>query len=157
MSSAVTPAPWAIVAASFHAAVTDRLVDGAMACFRDRSVPEADVALLRVAGAFELPQAVGRLFGAHLAAADRPRTLRGAVALGAVIRGETPHFDHVCTACSGGLMDVACRTGIPVGFGVLTCDTMEQALARAGGDRGQKGYEAAAAVLDLAESLTPWP
>lgn len=106
-----------------------------------------DVDVVRVPGAFEVPQAAAALLG-------RPgASVRGLVALAVVIRGETPHFDYICAEVARGLLDAGMRSGVPVGFGVLTCDTTAQALARAGGDHGNKGAEAAAAALELAEVL----
>ena len=152
-----TPTPsrhharWAVVASRFNEVATDALVEGALDCFHRRGVPAGDVDVVRVAGAFEVPQAVARLLTPPHPRGRGP--VVGVVALAAVIRGETPHFDYICQAVAHGLMDIALRTGAPVGFGVLTCDTLEQALARAGGDRGNKGFEAAAAALDLAAAL----
>jgi 6,7-dimethyl-8-ribityllumazine synthase len=107
--------------------------------------PDATVDVVWVPGAFELPLAVSRGLETGRYAF--------AVALGAVIRGETPHFDFVAGAATEGLAQAAIRSGRPVGFGLLTCDTLEQALARAGGDAGNKGAEAAAAALDTLAAL----
>lgn len=133
----------AVIAASWHAQVMDGLIAGA-----ERALAEAGVvdhALVRVPGTFELPVAAARI-APHVDAV---------VALGVVIRGGTPHFDYVCTAATNGLTEVAVRTGIPVGFGVLTCDTDEQALDRAGlpGSSEDKGYEATQAALVTADTL----
>jgi 6,7-dimethyl-8-ribityllumazine synthase len=127
----------AVVAAQWHTVVMDGLVDGALRALTDAGV--ADVDVVRVPGSFELPVAAARIAPTHDAV----------VALGVVIRGDTPHFDYVCQAATMGLTDVSVRTGTPVGFGVLTCDTEEQALARAGlpGSREDKGHEAATAAL----------
>lgn len=127
----------AVVAAQWHTQVMDGLVDGAL-----RALTEAGVAsptLVRVPGSFELPVAAATLAPAHDAV----------VALGVVIRGGTPHFDYVCQAATLGLTDVSVRTGTPVGFGVLTCDTDAQALDRAGlaGSSEDKGHEAATAAM----------
>ncbi len=100
---------------------------------------------MRVPGAWEIPQA--------LEAMARQGRLDALVALGAVVRGETPHFDLVAGECSRGASEVALRHGVPVTFGVLTCDTFEQAMARAGGEAGNKGAEAAAAAIELAREL----
>jgi 6,7-dimethyl-8-ribityllumazine synthase len=106
-----------------------------------------DVTVVRVPGAFELPVAAARLAAAGFDAI---------VALGVVIRGGTPHFDYVCTAATDGLTQVAVRTGVPIGFGVLTCDNDEQALDRAGlpGSKEDKGHEAAVAALSTAVALS---
>ena len=127
----------AVVAAQWHTVVMDGLVDGALRALTDAGV--ADVDVVRVPGSFELPVAAARI----------APTYDAVVALGVVIRGDTPHFDYVCQAATMGLTDVSVRTGTPVGFGVLTCDTEEQALARAGlpGSREDKGHEAATAAL----------
>ena len=134
-----------ILVSRYNETVTERLLAGAEACLRDRGVGPERVDVVRVPGAWELPLAARALAarGGYLAV----------VALGAVIRGETAHFDYVAGEASRGLMDVALRYGVPVGFGVLTCDTLAQALARAGGEAGNKGREAAEAALDAAAAL----
>jgi len=133
----------AIVAASWHKAVMDGLVDGAVAALAEAGLP--DVPVIRVPGTVELSVACARL-------APRYDAL---VALGVVIRGGTPHFDYVCSGVTHGLTDVSIRTGVPIGFGVLTCDTAEQALARAGlpGSSEDKGAEAAQAAVATAVTL----
>jgi 6,7-dimethyl-8-ribityllumazine synthase len=125
----------AIVAASWHAAVMDGLVAGARRACADYKV--VDPTLVRVPGAFELP------------------VVASALALGVVIRGGTPHFDYVCHAATDGLTRVALDHNVPVGFGLLTCDTEQQALDRAGleGSDDDKGYEATAAALVTARTL----
>ena len=145
MPASVPSAPWLILGARFHAVVVDRLVDGARSCLLQKGVPAAQVTIQRVAGAFELPQLAA-------AWAAVPPALRpaGIVALGCVVRGDTPHFEYVCAEASRGLMDVALRSGVPLGFGLLTCDTLQQALDRAGGSHGDKGWDAAEAAWDLA-------
>ena len=134
----------AVVAARWHTEVMDGLVDGARRALADSNV--ADVRLLRVPGTFELPVAAARLAAGQLDAI---------VALGVVIRGGTPHFDYVCRAATDGLTQVSVRTGIPIGFGVLTCDDDAQALDRAGlpGSSEDKGYEAAQAALSTAVTV----
>ena len=134
----------AVVASEWHATVMDGLLDGARRALRDCDV--AEVAEIRVPGTFELPVAAARLAAAGFDAI---------VALGVVIRGGTPHFDYVCTAATVGLTSVAERTGVPVGFGVLTCDTEQQALDRAGlaGSSEDKGAEATLAALATAVTL----
>ncbi|GAA4284407.1 6,7-dimethyl-8-ribityllumazine synthase [Brevibacterium daeguense] len=132
----------AIVASSWHDEVMDGLIAGAQ-----RAAAEAEIepTLLRVPGSFELPVVAQKAAATHDAV----------VALGVVIRGGTPHFDFVCAAATDGLNRVALDSGKPVGFGLLTCDTDEQALDRAGlpGSREDKGYEAATAALATAEIL----
>jgi 6,7-dimethyl-8-ribityllumazine synthase len=131
----------AVVAASWHATVMDGLLDGARRALADSQVEDATI--LRVPGTFELTVAAARLAAAGYDAV---------VALGVVIRGGTPHFDYVCEAATIGLTEVSVRTGVPVGFGVLTCDDDEQALDRAGlpGSHEDKGYEATQAALATA-------
>jgi 6,7-dimethyl-8-ribityllumazine synthase len=135
----------AIAASRFNRLVTDLLVAGATEALRRHGVADADVDVAWVPGAFELPLAAERL-----AATGR---YAGVVALGAVVRGATPHFDHVAGQAAAGLAAAARTTGVPVAFGVLTCDTMEQALDRAGGKAGNKGAEAALTVLEMAGLL----
>lgn len=131
----------AILATRWHQRITDALVDGACRGLADCRVE--DTALLRVPGAFELPVAAKAL---------AQQRYDAVVALGVVIRGGTPHFDYVCRAVTDGLTRVALDAGIPVGFGVLTCDTEEQALDRAGldGSSEDKGREAAMAAVETA-------
>lgn len=135
----------AVVAASWHTQVMDGLLDGARRALAEAQVTTVDE--VRVPGSFELPVACARL--------ARSGRYDALVALGVVIRGGTPHFDYVCQAATMGLTDVSVQTGVPVGFGVLTCDTEEQALARAGlpGSAEDKGHEAATAALVTALAL----
>ncbi|WAX56947.1 6,7-dimethyl-8-ribityllumazine synthase [Jatrophihabitans cynanchi] len=137
----------AVVASSWHTEVMAGLRAGARRALADSRV--ADVTEVQVPGTFELPVAAARLAGAGFDAI---------VALGVVIRGGTPHFDYVCTAAAVGLTDVTVRTGVPVGFGVLTCDDQAQALDRAGlpDSREDKGYEATAAALATAVTLAAY-
>ena len=134
----------AVVAASWHTQVMDGLVAGAERALAAYGVTEPEVA--RVPGTFELPV---------VAAALAREGYDTVVALGVVIRGGTPHFDYVCSAATDGLTQVSVAHAIPVGFGVLTCDTEEQALDRAGldGSSEDKGWEATAAALDTARVL----
>jgi 6,7-dimethyl-8-ribityllumazine synthase len=131
---------FAIAVGRFYAELADRLVAGAQAAFAEAGAGEADV--FDVPGAFELPLA------AKLCA-DSGR-YDGVACLGAVIRGETDHYDYVCAEAARGIQEVQLRTGVPCAFGVLTVDTMEQALARSGGDTRDSGRHAAEAVLALA-------
>lgn len=137
---------FAIAASSFNDVVVAKLLDGALACFRAHGISEDDLLVAWVPGAFELP-----LIAKTLARSDRYDAV---VALGAVIRGETAHFDHVATQAAGGLQQVALETGIPIAFGVLTTDTLEQALDRAGGKHGNKGWDAAMAAMQMAGVLS---
>jgi 6,7-dimethyl-8-ribityllumazine synthase len=131
---------FAIAVARFYEDLAERLVAGAQTAFAAAGAGEADV--FDVPGAFELPLA------AKLCA-DSGR-YDGVACLGAVIRGETDHYDWVCAESARGIQDVQLRTGVPCAFGVLTVDTMEQALARSGGDKRDSGRHAAEAVLALA-------
>jgi len=136
-----------VIASLWHEQVMDGLLDGARRALKDARV--ADVTELRVPGTFELTVAAARL------AADGFDAI---VALGVVIRGGTPHFDYVCQSATLGLTDIARETGVPIGFGVLTCDTEQQAIDRAGlpGSAEDKGYEAASAALATAVTMAPY-
>lgn len=139
----------AVVAASWHTVVMDGLVDGALRALREAGVSQDAVSLVRVPGSFELPVAAARAAASGYDAV---------VALGVVIRGGTPHFEYVCSAATTGLTEVAVRTGVPVGFGLLTCDDEAQALDRAGlpGSREDKGAEAAQAAVATVLALRGW-
>jgi 6,7-dimethyl-8-ribityllumazine synthase len=131
---------FAIAVGRFYEDLAERLVAGAQGAFAEAGAGEADV--FEVPGAFELPMA------AKLCAESG--RYAGVACLGAVIRGETDHYDWVCAEAARGIQDVQLRTGVPCAFGVLTVDTMEQALARSGGDKRDSGRHAAEAVLALA-------
>ena len=131
----------ALVASRFNHFVTDQLVAGAHDALTRHGVNEEDIVLAWVPGAIELPLAADRMLGSGVADA--------VIALGAVIRGETPHFDYVSRECSRGLSTVALKHGSPVVFGVLTTDTVEQALERAGTDKGNKGFDCAMTALHM--------
>ena len=135
------PARVGIVAARFNRFITEQLLKGSLDALFRHGVDEAEIQLAWVPGAFELPLAADSL----LATGD----FDGVIALGAVIRGGTPHFDYVAGECSRGLADVALKHGKPVAFGVLTTDTVEQALERAALSEGNKGYDVAVAVLNM--------
>ncbi len=152
MSGSGSPVVWvpdgvglrlAVVATRWHAEITDALVDGALRAAKDALV--ASPTLVRVPGAVELPIVVAALAAGHDAV----------VALGVVIRGGTPHFDYVCQSVTEGLTRVALDTGVPIGFGILTCDTVEQARDRAGlpSSTEDKGREATFAALETANVL----
>lgn len=137
-----------VVASRYHEALVDRLLGGATDCLREHGVGADAIEVARVPGAWEIPLALH-----WMAAGGR---FDGLVALGLVLRGETAHFEYVSAECSRGVAAVAERHGLPVGFGVLTCDTLAQAEARAGGDAGNrgagnKGWEAALAALEMAD------
>lgn len=132
----------AVVASRFNEIVVAKLLAGALECLRAHEVGDDDVDVAWVPGAFELP-----LVARRLAASGAYDAL---VCLGAVIRGETPHFDYVAETAAAGIRRVGEDTGVPVIFGVLTTDTLEQATDRAGGKHGNKGWEAGMAALEMA-------
>jgi 6,7-dimethyl-8-ribityllumazine synthase len=133
-------ASFAIAVARFYEDLAERLVAGALGAFTEQGF--GDVEVLDVPGAFELP-----LAASYAAASGR---FAGVACLGAVIRGETDHYDFVCAETARGVMSVQLQTGVPCAFGVLTCDSMEQALARSGGGKRDQGRHAAEAVMSLA-------
>ncbi len=132
---------FAIVAARFYSDLADRLIDGAKRGLRECQVADEHVSVFDVPGCFELPLACRNLIDS-----DRFDAL---VALGAVVRGETPHFEFVAGECARGIMDVQLATGTPIGFGVLTTENLEQAEDRADANGGDKGYTAALAAASL--------
>jgi len=136
------PDEYAIVVATFYEDLAERLVNGATEGFAEEDVSPASIQNFEVPGAYELP--LGALWCA------RSGRFAGVACLGAVIRGETDHYDHVCREAARGVMNVQLETGVPCAFGVLTCDTMEQALARAGGGKRDQGRKAAIAVARMA-------
>ena len=135
----------AIVAARFNDAIVEHLIRGAVDTLLRHGASEKQIEIIRVPGAFDLPFVVRRV-----AASKRYDAV---VALGAVIRGATPHFEHVAGQCASGLARAADDTGVPVAFGVLTTDTIEQAIERAGTKAGNKGADAALCALELANLL----
>ncbi|MEF2145719.1 MAG: 6,7-dimethyl-8-ribityllumazine synthase [Desulfovibrionaceae bacterium] len=130
----------ALVASRFNDFIVDRLISGAVDYLVRHGMDREDLTMVRVPGAFEMPVVTRKLI--------QKGQFDGVVCLGAVIRGGTPHFDFVANECIKGLAQVSLETGVPVGFGVLTCDTLEQAIERAGSKGGNKGVEAASAVLE---------
>jgi 6,7-dimethyl-8-ribityllumazine synthase len=134
---------YAVVVATFYPDLAKRLVNGATEAFSERDVSPASVHTYEVPGAFELPLA------AKLCAESG--RFDGVACLGVVIRGETDHYDFVCGEAAGGIQRVQLDTGVPCAFGVITCDTREQAEARAGGDKRNQGRNAAIAVLEMAQ------
>jgi 6,7-dimethyl-8-ribityllumazine synthase len=142
---ASTPRRVAVLVSRYNEIVTRRLLEGALRVCAERGLPETAVDVVWVPGAFEL--------GVAAETAAVTGRYRALVALGCVIRGETPHFEYVAGAAARALSDVARTHRIAVGFGVLTTETQEQAVARAGGAAGNKGFEAAAAALDTADAL----
>jgi 6,7-dimethyl-8-ribityllumazine synthase len=132
----------AVVRSRFNDLVTQRLLDGALATLRSNGVQDGDVTVVEVPGAVELALA------ARLAIANLK--VDAVICLGAVIRGETDHYDHVCRLAADSIGAVTRETGVPVAFGVLTCDELEQALARSGKGGGNRGGDAALAALEMA-------
>ena len=135
----------ALVVSRFNDFITSRLVDGAIDCLTRHGAMRSDITIIKVPGAFELPLVCAK--------AAESGKYSGIVALGAVIRGATPHFDFVSAECSKGLAQVSLKHSLPVGFGLLTCDNLEQAVERAGSKAGNKGVEAALAMLETVRVL----
>jgi 6,7-dimethyl-8-ribityllumazine synthase len=131
----------AIVMSRFNEVISRALLDGAKRGLQESGVPEEAVRVIEVPGAFEIP------FAALQAA--RSRRYNGIICLGAVVRGETPHFDYVCLGTTHGIMNAQLETGVPMAFGVLTTDSLEQAATRSGRDENNKGFEAAKVVLEM--------
>jgi 6,7-dimethyl-8-ribityllumazine synthase len=139
----------AAIVAGFHRDIAERLLSGARERLAESGLSEDALDERWVPGAFELPLAAQTL--------ARSGRFAAILALGAVIRGETPHFEYVCEAAATGLTRVSLETGVPCAFGVLTCETYEQAFARAGGDVGNKGHEAADAAVAMVNLLAAAP
>jgi len=136
---------FAIVAARFNEFIVESLIKGSVHCLRQHGASDADIEIIRVPGAFEMPIAVDKVAAT--------RRFDGIIALGAVIRGGTPHFDYVAGECVKGVTAASQRHGIPIGNGVLTVDTIEQAIERAGTKAGNKGEEATLAVIEMVNLL----
>jgi 6,7-dimethyl-8-ribityllumazine synthase len=132
----------ALVVSKFNAEVTDRLLDGAQRTLEENGVAGENVEVLRVPGAFEIPMAAQRI-------AESGR-VSAVVCLGCLIKGETPHFHYIASACAHGIAAAAAATGVPMSFGVLTTNSLDEALARAGAGDDNKGREAALAALEMA-------
>ena len=135
----------AIVATRFNDFIVDRLVGGAMDFLTRHGMNPDDAVIIRVPGAFEVPLVCKK--------ATESGKYDGIVAVGCVIRGGTPHFDYVCSECAKGVAQVELASGTPIGFGLLTCDNLEQAIDRAGVKAGNKGVEAASAMLETIRVL----
>ena len=135
----------AIVAARFNDLIVDRLIGGAIDYLVRHGGSKEDLTLVRLPGAYEMPIVAQKL--------ARSGDYDGVVVLGAVIRGATPHFDYVCNECAKGVAQASMETGVPIGFGLLTCDSLDQALERAGSKAGNKGVEAASATLETIRVL----
>jgi len=136
---------FAILAARFNDFVVEPLVRGALDALKRHGATEKQIEIVRVPGAFDLPIVARKL--------ALSRRFEALIALGAVIRGQTPHFDYVAGECASGLARIALESGIPIAFGVLTTDTVEQAIDRAGGKAGNKGADAALTALEMANLL----
>ena len=136
---------FALVVSRFNSFITERLLEGALDCLRRQGVADDDLTVVRVPGAWEIPVAAKRLAqsGNHDAV----------VCLGAVIRGSTPHFDYVAAEVSKGIAQITLETGVPIAFGILTTDTLEQAIERAGSKAGNKGFAAAEAAIEMVNLL----
>lgn len=134
---------FAVVVARFNSFVTDKLLAGALDALKGSGAKEENIDVVKVPGSWELP-----LTAKTLAARNRYGAI---IALGAVIRGETPHFDYVAGQAAMGLSSVQLETGVPVAFGVLTTNSVEQAIDRAGGKSGNKGYDAAMTAIEMAD------
>ena len=141
----VRDAQFAIVAARFNDFIVDSLLKASVHCLRQHGAADADIEIVRVPGSFEMPVAVDKVAAS--------RRFDGIIALGAVIRGGTPHFDYVAGECIRGIASAGQKHGVPVGFGVLTVDTIEQAIERAGTKAGNKGEEATLAVIEMVNTL----
>jgi 6,7-dimethyl-8-ribityllumazine synthase len=136
---------FALIAARFNDFVVEPLVRGALDALKRHGVSEKQIEIVRVPGAFDIP-----IVARKLALSRRYEAL---IALGAVIRGQTPHFDYVAGECAGGIARIALESGVPIAFGVLTTDTVEQAVDRAGGKAGNKGADAALVAIEMANLL----
>lgn len=134
---------FAIVVSRFNDFITSKLLDGALDCLYRHGVKDEDLSLVRVPGAFEIPLAAQKL--------AQSGKYDGVICLGAVIRGATTHYDYVCNEVSKGIAKVSLDTNIPVGFGIVTTENIEQAIERAGTKSGNKGYDTAMSVLEMAD------
>lgn len=131
-----------IVVSRFNAQITDELLKGALDALKKQGAEPENLFVLRVPGAFELPAAASRI--------AENDSVDAVICLGAIVRGETPHFEYISNACAQGIDQAARELGLPITFGVLTCDTLEQAVARSGTMAGNKGAEAAVAAIEMA-------
>ena len=138
-------ARFTIVASRFNDFIVESLIKGAVSCLRRHGAAESNIEIVRVPGAYEMPLAVDKVAAS--------RRADGIIALGAVIRGATPHFDYVAGECVRGVVASSRAHGVPIGVGVLTTDTIEQAIERAGTKAGNKGEEAALAVIEMVNLL----
>lgn len=137
---------FALVVSRWNSLITDRLLEGAIDCLVRHGADDGNLTVVRVPGAYELPVAVQALC--------KTEAYDSVIALGCVIRGGTPHFDYVAGEAAKGITNAALNSGTPVAFGVLTCDSLEQALERAGSKGGNKGWEAAASAIEMVDLLS---
>ncbi len=135
----------ALVVSRFNSFITERLLEGALDCLRRHGVADSGLTMVRVPGAWEIPLVAQRL--------AKAKAHDAVICLGAVIRGSTPHFDYVAAEVSKGIAHVSLESGVPILFGVLTTDTLEQAVERAGSKSGNKGYAAAESALEMINLL----
>lgn len=143
------PGRFALIAARFNDVIVDRLVAGAVEALKRHGVADSAIDLARVPGSFEIPLVAQRLAKSGKYAA--------VICLGAIIRGDTDHYDHVAAGAVSGISQASLASGVPVIFGVLTCDTLEQAVNRAGGKAGNKGAEAALTAIEMVNLLQKLP
>ena len=136
---------FAIIVGRFNSFITERLLAGALDALTRTGCPQENIEIVRVPGSWEMP-----VVARELAKAKRHDAI---IALGAVIRGDTPHFDYVAGEAARGLAQVAVESGVPVGFGVLTCNTVQQAVDRAGAKSGNKGFDAAMSAIEMANLM----
>lgn len=134
---------FAIVVSRFNDFITSKLVDGALDCLLRHEVKDEDITLVKVPGAFEIPLAAQKL--------AESKQYDGVICLGAMIRGATTHYDYVCSEVSKGIAKITLDTGLPVGFGIVTTENIEQAIERAGTKSGNKGYDTAMSVLEMVD------
>lgn len=147
LEGSLTPPPgrFAVVAARFNKFVVDQLLSGVFDAFRRHQVADDKVDVAWVPGSFEIPLAAKKL--------AETKKYAAVIALGTIIKGDTDHYDHVASGATNGILQAGLSTGVPVIFGVLTCETLEQAQHRAGGKAGNKGYEAAVTAIEMANLL----
>ncbi len=136
---------FALIVSRFNSFITERLLEGALDCLRRQGVSEDHLTIARVPGAWEIPLVAQRL--------AKTGSYDGIICLGAVIRGSTPHFDYVAAEVSKGIAQVSLDLGVPIGFGILTTDSLEQAIERAGSKAGNKGFAAAEAAIEMVNLL----
>ncbi|HEY6190783.1 MAG TPA: 6,7-dimethyl-8-ribityllumazine synthase [Bacteroidota bacterium] len=138
-----SPYSFAIVASRFNEFITTRLLDAALDCLRRHGAREKSIEVVYCPGAFEIPRIAAKL--------AKSGKFDAVICLGCIIRGETPHFEYIAYAVTGGIARAAMETGLPIVFGVLTTDSLEQAVERAGAKGGNKGWDAALAAIELAD------